>query len=485
MRRRSGLPGRSTLAWPAHLVEGARPHANGERGDTGRGRLLAAVGGGGRTEEVLRAVRHHCGRLSACRTPPAREPGAAHPSGSPRRTHRPPPSHAGWSPGSSSRSRASPSRSAVSPVSRSSSGCTPAPRPSSRSRRAPRQVIAQSQPALETLTMQVTGADLTDAGGRGRGRSRDARGRPGPRGQERAVATARRRAASPTRRWRRSSRAGRPAAGGFVTVVDFEPGLDKAAQDEAETAGRAAAARGRRRPWTPRAPSAARARSSRRSRRTVERDLLRGEGIALPLTFIVMFFVFGGFVAAGMPIVGARRLDRRGPAVALRVLARRRARRDRRQHRDPARPRAVHRLRPAHREPVPRGARPPAAPGAHARGDRPRRRADGGDGRPHRPLLRPHVAIALAGLLVFEASIMRAIGVAGVSVVLVAMVVAITLVPALCVVGAKRLSRKAVEQAADVGVFSRLAVGVQRRPVARHPRRRRRARRRWPCRPCR
>ena len=60
---------------------------------------------------------------------------------------------------------------------------------------------------------------------------------------------------------------------------------------------------------------------------------------------------------------------------------------------------------------------------------------------------------------------MRAIGVAGVSVVLVAMVVAITLVPALCVVGAKRLSRKAVEQPADVGVFSSLAAGVQRRPV--------------------
>ena len=38
---------------------------------------------------------------------------------------------------------------------------------------------------------------------------------------------------------------------------------------------------------------------------TIERDLLRGEGIALPLTFVVMFFVFGGFVAAGMPVLGA------------------------------------------------------------------------------------------------------------------------------------------------------------------------------------
>ena len=38
---------------------------------------------------------------------------------------------------------------------------------------------------------------------------------------------------------------------------------------------------------------------------TIERDLVRGEGIALPLTFLVMIFVFGGFVAAGMPIAGA------------------------------------------------------------------------------------------------------------------------------------------------------------------------------------
>jgi RND superfamily putative drug exporter len=76
------------------------------------------------------------------------------------------------------------------------------------------------------------------------------------------------------------------------------------------------------------------------------------------------------------------------------------------------------------------------------------------------------VAIALSGLLLFEASIMRAIGVAGVSVVLVAMVVAITLVPALCVLGAKRLARKAAAPTSDTGIFSQLAVGVQRRPVA-------------------
>ena len=46
------------------------------------------------------------------------------------------------------------------------------------------------------------------------------------------------------------------------------------------------------------------------------------------------------------------------------------------------------------------------------------------------------VAISLGGLLVFEAPIMKAIGSAGLSVVLVAMLVAVTLVPALCALGA-------------------------------------------------
>src|SRR5699024_3044185 len=34
-------------------------------------------------------------------------------------------------------------------------------------------------------------------------------------------------------------------------------------------------------------------------------DLTLGEGIALPVTFVVMVLVFGGFLAAGIPIVGA------------------------------------------------------------------------------------------------------------------------------------------------------------------------------------
>ncbi|HET6693502.1 MAG TPA: MMPL family transporter, partial [Pedococcus sp.] len=75
------------------------------------------------------------------------------------------------------------------------------------------------------------------------------------------------------------------------------------------------------------------------------------------------------------------------------------------------------------------------------------------------------VAISLGGLLVFEAPIMKAIGSAGLSVVLVAMLVAVTLVPALCALGARRLLRKGTEQAPEHGVFSRLAVWVHDRPV--------------------
>ena len=37
----------------------------------------------------------------------------------------------------------------------------------------------------------------------------------------------------------------------------------------------------------------------------VERDLLHGEAVSLPLALLVMVLVFGGFLAAGMPLIGA------------------------------------------------------------------------------------------------------------------------------------------------------------------------------------
>ena len=51
------------------------------------------------------------------------------------------------------------------------------------------------------------------------------------------------------------------------------------------------------------------------------------------------------------------------------------------------------------------------------------------------------VAISLSGLLVFQARILRAVGAAGVSVVVVALLVALTLVPALLALAGARMVR--------------------------------------------
>src|SRR5690606_23476459 len=68
------------------------------------------------------------------------------------------------------------------------------------------------------------------------------------------------------------------------------------------------------------------------------------------------------------------------------------------------------------------------------------------------------VGIALSGLVLFEAPIMRAIGAAGVAVVVVALLVALTLVPALAATWARRLGhRRGAGAVTDHGVFSRLA----------------------------
>jgi len=337
-----------------------------------------------------------------------------------------------------------------------------APTVESESSRA-QDVIAQSQPALETLTMQVTGADLTDAAtvAEGAAATKEIARVPGVKSVRSPLLSP---AGVTDPRTAFLLEGGSPSAGGFVTVVDFEPGLDKHAQDTAE-------ARAEQKLLA--VPAAMGAQGSVGSTSkvvkaitsTVERDLLRGEGIALPLTFLVMFFVFAGFIAAGMPVVGAVvsiggallslfgfshvvELDATvvnivtllglGLSIDYGLLTVSRFREElaHREHEVPTREEVA----VAAERTVATAGRTVLFSGLT-------------------------VAIALAGLLIFEASIMRAIGVAGVSVVLVAMVVAITLVPALCVMGAKRLSRKAVERPSDVGFFSGLAAAVQRRPV--------------------
>jgi RND superfamily putative drug exporter len=200
----------------------------------------------------------------------------------------------------------------------------------------------------------------------------------------------------------------------------------------------------------------------------MEADLRLGEGIALPLSFALMVVVFGGFVAAGMPIIGA--IVSIGGALAalygfstvmdldastvnvvtllglalsidygllfvsrcreeLRVLA---------------------------------GGRPAS--------DLTREEICLAVGRTTATAGRTvlfsgvTVAISLAGLVVFRSPTIRAIGAAGVSVVVVAMLVGVSMMPALCALGARRLLARGTETAPDDGVFSRLAAGVHRRP---------------------
>ena len=100
-------------------------------------------------------------------------------------------------------------------------------------------------------------------------------------------------------------RGGTPAGGGFVTVAQFGPNLTSAQRTAAHAAADAQLARiaaafpgstssvGGVRPLVDAITG------------QIEVDLRNGEGIALPLSFFVMVFVFGGFVAAGMPIVGS------------------------------------------------------------------------------------------------------------------------------------------------------------------------------------
>ncbi|HET9126933.1 MAG TPA: MMPL family transporter [Propionibacteriaceae bacterium] len=200
----------------------------------------------------------------------------------------------------------------------------------------------------------------------------------------------------------------------------------------------------------------------------IKRDLEVGEGLALPVTFVVMILVFGGFVAAGMPLAGAiasiagafgallgfsylMQLDATvvnivtvlglGLSIDYGLLIVSRYREELR---------AIARGRPASEL---TDEQLIAAAGATVN-------------RAGRTVLFSGltVAISLVGLLLFQADILRAIGAAGVTVVAVAILVALTLVPALCRLGARRLLRGGTDVAPEHGVFSRLAQGVQRAP---------------------
>ena len=327
-----------------------------------------------------------------------------------------------------------------------------------------RNIVEAAEPALSSLTMQVSGADLDDPASvrAGAQKTQAISSIPGvarvqspllsPQGPaDPAVAPL--------------VGVGGPQSGRFVTVVEFDEGLGKAGQDRAE-ADVETALQGVADAMNARGIVGGPSKVLDAVTGTIESDLVRGEGIALPLTFLVMILLFGGFVAAGMPIVGALvsiagalltlfvfshtlELDATvvnivtllglGLSIDYGLLTVSRFREELAQRASTGPP-TRDEVRVATERTVATAGRTVFFSGLT-------------------------VAIALSGLLVFEADILKAIGLAGVSVVLVAMVVAITLVPALCVLGARRLARKAKEQVSDVGVFSRLAHAVQRRPV--------------------
>jgi uncharacterized membrane protein YdfJ with MMPL/SSD domain len=214
-----------------------------------------------------------------------------------------------------------------------------------------------------------------------------------------------------------------------------------------------------------------------------ENDLQRGEGVALPIALLVMLVVFGGFIAAGVPLIGAiaaiigalgalfgishlMDIDTTvinvitavglGLSIDYGLLM-------------------VSRFREEYR----------AALAGHPGADRRTlklgaiaRTADTAG----RTVLYSGTTFAIAslGLLVFEPRLVRAIGVGALSVTAIALASALTLVPALLGIAGDRLVRpgaltrlplvgRAITRFGDVapdeGAFSRLTRRVQRHPA--------------------
>lgn len=200
----------------------------------------------------------------------------------------------------------------------------------------------------------------------------------------------------------------------------------------------------------------------------VASDMKLGEGLALPVSFVVMVLVFGGFLAAGIPLAGAFAsiggalgslwgfshvidLDATvvnivsvlglGLCIDYGLLVVSRFREEARELLDG--------------QPLGDGSRELVVEVTARTVDRAGRTV---------VFSAVTVAIALSGLLFFPSVFMRAAGAAGVSVVLVCLLVAVTLIPALCALSARRLLARGTERTSDTGVFASLAAMVQRAP---------------------
>jgi RND superfamily putative drug exporter len=192
----------------------------------------------------------------------------------------------------------------------------------------------------------------------------------------------------------------------------------------------------------------------------VEKDLGLAETLSLPITLVVLIFVFGGVIAAGLPVIGAiasvfgamaalygfeyfTDLDQNativvtllglGLAIDYGLL-----------------------LVSRYREELRRGDGPDAA--------LIRTWSSAG-----RTIVFSALTVAgsLCGLLVFDMISMTALGVAGVSIAVITMTASLTLTAALLGFARKRIrpSRRRAAQNDDTGFFAGLARAVQRRPV--------------------
>jgi len=261
---------------------------------------------------------------------------------------------------------------------------------------------------------------------------------------------------------------GDPASGGFATVVSFDDTVTSAQEAEAtaqvdevfdtlvQDSGATGSERGGLRTLVDRIVE------------QVKIDGQRGEGIALPVSFLVMVVVFGGFLAAGFPVFGAiasiagalasllafsyvLELDASvvnvvtvlglGLCIDYGLLV-------------------VSRFREELRALL------EGAPASELTTEQVVRATEATMHRAGRTVVfsAVTVAISLAGLMVLDIDFIRAVSAAGVSVVVVALAVALSLIPALCRLGARRLLRRGTEVSGDVGVFSRLAERVHRVP---------------------
>lgn len=214
-----------------------------------------------------------------------------------------------------------------------------------------------------------------------------------------------------------------------------------------------------------------------------ENDLARGEGVALPIALLVMLLVFGGFIAAGVPLLGAvaailgalgalfgishlMDIDTTvinvitavglGLSIDYGLLM-------------------VSRFREEYRSAL------SGDTGTHRRDLKLAAIARTADTAGRTVLYSGTTfAIATLGLLVFEPRLVRAIGVGALSVTAIALASALTLVPALLGLSGDRLVRAglltrlplvgpAITRFGDVapveGVFSRLTRRVQRHPA--------------------